>query len=760
MWASNIRAAGTCYAVFVRSPMAHARIFVDVQAARAAAGVLAVWTASQVSAGVMPPLGDPLTRSLNPPLAVDEVRYVGDPVVVVVARTHAQAIDAAELVNIDYTPLPAVASLANALLPDAPLVHADTPGNVAFDDEEMNSGDIDAALANAEILVRRTFVHARVAPGAMEPRAAVVVPDGGGFIAHISTQAPHIVRYLLSKGSGIPEELIRVVAQDVGGGFGGKFFYPEELVLLLLAHALGRPVSWTATRSEDLATTYHARALEQEVTIAATKTGQITGLDVRLTSDVGAYPTVLGFGVASIGAGMYPGIYRIENFRLRSRGVLTNKAPVGAYRGAGRPEATFAIERILDELAAELETDPVELRRRNWITADTFPYLTAGGNTFDVGDFEATLERACELVNLPAVQAQRAERQKQAASKRIGIGFSTYIEGCGGGGIVYSETSAETAEVRLTVAGGAEVVTGTTSYGMGHATTWAQIINSVLGIPVASINVVQGDTQRAPNGYDSYGSRSLSVGGSAILRAAEAVRDRAIDAAAQLLEAEPEDISFQDGVLGVRGTSITMTIQEIALASYRDPALTKNGVDPGLGCIQSTDLSYQTYPFGAHIAVVEVDTETGEARVINYVAVDDVGHVVNPQIVEGQVHGGIAQGIAQALYEEAAYDASGNFVIGTLSDYGMPSAADLPSLVTDRCVTPTTANPLGAKGVGETGAIAAPPAVINAVIDALRPLGVQNLPMPATPARIWEAINQAALPPHDRPVARQNESSR
>ncbi|MGZ4444153.1 MAG: xanthine dehydrogenase family protein molybdopterin-binding subunit [Nocardioidaceae bacterium] len=737
-WAGNVRPAGTVHAVFVRSVVAHARFTVDTTEARTAPGVLTVWTSADhpALADGLPGLGPAAPESL-PPLAVGTVRYVGQPVAVVVARTAAEAADAADLVDVDYEELPVLPSLAAALAADAPLVHEGRPGNQATREVEQHHGDVEAALAAADVVVTRRFVANRVTPGAMEPRAAVVAPDGDGFTAWVSTQTPHIARFLLAKGAGLPEDRMRVVAQDVGGGFGGKFFYPEEFTLLLLVQRLGVPVAWTATRSEDLATTFHGRALEQEVTVAATRDGVITGLDVRLYSDVGAYTTVLGTGSAAFGMSMYPGIYKVPAYRARLQHVFTNKVPVGAYRGAGRPEATFALERIMDELAAELGVDPVDVRRRNWVPAADFPYVSAGGNTYDVGDFDATTDRAVEMLGLDGLRARQAAQNTDGAVRRLGIGVATYIEACGGGGIVYDKDAAETSEVRLTPAGGAEVVVGTTSYGMGHLTAWAQIVSEVLDIDVAKITVVQGDTARARHGYDSYGSRSLSVAGSAIHRAAVQVRENALRLAAHLLEAAPEDVGFADGVFSVRGTDVRCTLAEVAHASY---AQGSTPGDAGLGCVMNTDLSYATFPFGAHLAVVEVDVETGAVDVVRYVAVDDVGNVVNPMIVDGQLHGGVAQGIGQALYEEVVYDDVANVVTPTIADYGMPSALDVPSYETDRCVTPTTVNPLGAKGAGECGAIAAPPAVINAVVDALRPLGVDNLPMPATPTRVWQAI--------------------
>ncbi len=442
------------------------------------------------------------------------------------------------------------------------------------------------------------------------------------------------------------------------------------------------------------------------------------------------------------GARMYPGIYRIPHYRFACQCVLTNKTPVSAYRGAGRPEATYAIERLVDELAAELGVDPVELRRRNWIDADAFPYKTAGGITYDVGDYAATTDGMLKLGRYKEQRVRQQQMNVEGATTRLGIGVSTYVEACGGG-IKYDDRAVETAGVRLTPEG-AEVVIGTTAFGTGHATSWAQIVSDVLGVEVSAVRVVQGDTERSRHGFDSYGSRSVSVVGSALFEAAQEVRRHAIDVAARLLECDPDDVEFDAGRFTVRGTDTSTGLREVAFASYDDRSLAADGFEPGLGCTRTSDLKIVTYPFGAHLAVVEVDVETGAVRLVDYVGVDDVGNVVNPMIVDGQVHGGAVQGISQAMFEEVGYDDEANIMTPSFVDYAVPSAADLVSIRTDRRVTPATTNPLGTKGVGEAGAIAAPPAVLNAVLDALRLLGVVDVPMPCTPHRVWTAIQYAA----------------
>ncbi len=738
-WTGNIRPPGTLHLVYVRSPLPHARFTVDVNVARQAPGVVAVWTGVDVArwCAETPSLDDGPNAQL---IATDTVRYVGDPVAAVVARTAAEAVDAAELVDVDYDPLASVTDVDAALADDAPRLHSQRSDNVVLS-SDRGAGDVDGALADADVVIHRRFEQPRVFTASMEPRAVVAHPTPEGFTVWVSSQVPHIVRFLLAQGSGIAEDRLRVIAPDVGGGFGGKFFYSEDLLALLAARELNRPVAWAATRSEDLQTTFHGRALVQEVAISATREGDITGLDVRLIGDAGAYVSPIGPGSAMGGARMYPGIYRIENYRFSCQCVLTNKTPTGAYRGAGRPEATYAIERLVDELAAELGVDPVELRRRNWIEAEQFPHKTAGGVTYDVGDYAATTDAMLALSNYETLRRRQHEHNVDGARSRLGIGVSTYIEACGGG-LKYADNAVETASVRLTP-DGAEAIMGTTAFGTGHATTWAQIVSNVLGVDVSAVKVVQGDTERARHGFDSYGSRSVSVVGSALHEAAVEVRRRAVDVAARVLECDATDLEVDDGTFTVRGTDASTTLQEVALASYDDRTLTMDGFEPGLGCTRTSDLSISTFPFGAHLALVAVDVETGVVRLLDYVGVDDVGNVVNAMIVDGQVHGGAVQGIAQAMFEEVTYDDRANILTPSFADYAIPSAADVISMRTDRRTTPATSNPLGTKGVGEAGAIAAPPAVFNAVLDALRPLGVVDVAMPCTPHRVWQAIEAA-----------------
>jgi carbon-monoxide dehydrogenase large subunit len=704
-WTFNVRPLGCLHVAFLRSPVPHARLTrVDVSGALQARAVVAAFAGESLRigdtglVGLFPSAEHP--SPVHQPLAIDRVRYPGEAIAVVVARDPGSAVDALEAIDVSFDPLPVVGDGEQALLSTA-LVHEHIAGNLCYQ-EEQGTGDVAAAFAAADVVVRRRFALPRVAPAAMEPRCVTVAPEGDGYTVWTSTQTPHIVRHQLAVNAGLPQSAIRVVAGDVGGGFGSKVgAYPEEVVLLKLAHRLGRPVTWTATRSEDLAATVHGRVLVQDVAIAASTEGRMLGLEVALVSDVGAYVSPAGAGSAMFGATMYPGIYQFDAFRLSATGVYTNRTPVGAYRGAGRPEATFAIERIVDELAAALRIDPIELRRRNWITQ--FPYETKGGETYDVGDYAAATDRALELFDYEGLRAEQQARRQRLDPVQLGIGVSTYTEACGGG-IRYAKDARETATVRLLASGQVEATVGTSPFGTGHLTSWSQIVASVLGVALDDVRVIHADTATAPDGFDSYGSRSLVVGGAALHSAATLALEKARALAAEMLEADPRDLQAADGSFRVRGAA------------------------------------------GAGVTLRDVDTETGHVRVHRYVAVDDLGTVVNPQIVEGQIHGGVAQGIGEALYEEVAYDGDGNLVTSTFVDLTLPSAVELPRFVTDRTSTPSPATPLGAKGVGEAGAIGSTPAVVNAVHDALRFLGVAQVDVPCTPHRVWRAISDAAQP--------------
>ncbi|MFF7559645.1 xanthine dehydrogenase family protein molybdopterin-binding subunit [Streptomyces pseudovenezuelae] len=758
-WTDNIDAPGLLHLAVLRSPMAHARIDrVDVSAALERPGVVAAFSGADLAPdlGSLPcawPVTEDIVLPEHPPIAVDEVRYAGDPVAVVVARDRYTAADALEAVEVDYTPLPPVLDLEAALAEGAPLVHSDKGTNRCYDWPLHTGEDFAAVRQRAEVTLKRRYHQQRLIPNAMEPRAVVVTPVAASdeYTVYSSTQIPHILRVMLAVVTEVPEHRLRVVAPDVGGGFGSKLqVYGEEAITLAVARRLGRPVKWTESRSEGYLATHHGRGMIQDVEIAADRDGRLLGLKVDLLVDMGAYLMLVTPGIPILGAFMYPGIYKMGSYELGVTGVFTTRTPTDAYRGAGRPEATYAIERIMDELAVELGLDPVELRRRNWIRHEEFPYTTIAGLTYDSGNYEAATDKALALFDYDKLRAEQADRNQRGDTVRLGIGVSTYTEMCGLApsrvlrDLRYAAGGWEAASVRMLPTGKVEVVTGTSPHGQGHVTCWSQIAADVLGVPFEDVQVVHGDTRAAPQGMDTYGSRSLVVGGTAVHQAATKVVDKARKVAAHLLEASERDLEFTDGVFSVKGSpDARRTIQEIAFETFTSHDL-PDGVEPTINAGHLTDPDDFSYPHGTHLCAVEVDTETGQTRIRSYVAVDDVGRVINPMIVEGQVHGGLAQGIAQALYEEAVYDDEGNLVSGTMADYLVPSAPDLPEFVTERTRTPSTTNPLGVKGVGEAGTIASTPAVVGAVVDALRPLGVRDLRMPCTPERVWQALKEAS----------------
>jgi carbon-monoxide dehydrogenase large subunit len=756
-WTDSVAVPGLLHVSVLRSPMAHARVTrVDVSAALARPGVVAAYTGADLAddMGGLPTAWTVSADLKTPPhLAVtqDKVRYVGDAVAVVVATSRYAAADALEAVEVDYEPLPAVLDMEAALADGSPLVHDDIETNLCFTYDEEH-GDYEATKAQADIVFRRRYINQRLIPSAMEPRAVVVDPTGGvdSYTIWSATQVPHFVRIFLSLVTGIPEQKIRVIAPDVGGGFGSKLdIYAEEAICLALARKLGRPVKWSASRSEDIQATIHGRDLVQDVEIAATSDGRMLGLRVDLLTDMGGYLQLLTPSIALLGRYMYPAIYKFESHSFHCKGVFTNKTPTDAYRGAGRPEATYAIERAVDDLAAQLGTDPIELRRKNWITHEEFPYTTVCGLEYDSGNYEAATARALELLDYDGLRAEQAGRRQSGDPVQLGIGVSTYTEMCGLapsrwlGEKGYVAGGWERATVRMTPLGKAEVVVGTSPHGQGHVTTFSQIAADALGVPFEDVEIIVNDTASVPWGLDTYGSRSLVVGGTAIRRAADGLVDKAKLLAAHLLEADPGDLEFVDGAFRVKGTPTAVkTIQEVAFASFTAHTMPEDST-PILSADYLMDPETFSFPHGTHLCAVEVDTETGMTTIRSYVSVDDVGQVVNPMIVDGQLHGGIAQGIAQALFEEAVYDDDGNLVTGTLVDYLVPAPPDLPSFTTDRTETPSTTNPLGVKGVGEAGTIASTPAVVNAVVDALRPFGVDDVRMACTPERVWRAIQDA-----------------
>jgi aerobic carbon-monoxide dehydrogenase large subunit len=752
----DLTVPGMVWMAVVRSPHAHARIRgVDLSRARAAEGVVAAFSGAELEEDwtAALPMAWPVTEDINNPshfpLATTKARYAGDGVAVVVADSRALAQDAAELVEVDYEPLPAVVDIEAALADGAPLVHEEFGTNRCYTWPLSGEADVDALFAAADVTVEERYRQQRLIPNPMEPRGVLAqpVPAVGEVTLYSSTQIPHIARVTLALATGVPESKLRVIAPDVGGGFGSKLqVYPEEALAIVLAKRTGLPVKWIEERSENALATHHGRDMIQEISLAATAEGKITAVRVRLTASMGAYLMIITPGTPLLGAWVYGGAYDIKGYAFECSGVFTNQTPTDAYRGAGRPEATYAIERAVDALARKLGKDPVELRRLNFITE--FPATIASGLTIDSGDYHASLDRALEMLDYDAVRREQAERRERGDTRQLGVGFSTYLEMCGLapsrilGVLRYAAGGWEAATVRCLPTGTVQVLTGTTPHGQSHDTTFAQVVADRLGVGYDEVEVLHGDTSVVPLGMDTYGSRSLAIGIAALCGATDKVVAKAKNIAAHALEVSAEDLEYEAGTLRVRGTDRTMTVKEAAFAAWHAHDLPE-GLEPALEETAVYDPSNFSWPGGTHIAVVEVDTETGAVDLVRYVAVDDVGNVINPQVVDGQVHGGITQGVAQALWEEAVYDEGGTLLTGSLVNYLVPSAAELPDFELDRTVTPSPNHPLGSKGVGETGTIASTPAVVNAVIDALEPYGVTHIDMPASPERVWRAIQEA-----------------
>lgn len=751
-YVDNLDLPGTVVMVVVRSPYAHARIMsIDAAAAKAAEGVVAVFTGADLRDDwkAAMPCAWPVTEDMkNPehfPLAVSEANYQGDGVAVVIADTRAHAVDAAELVDVDYEVLDAAVDVAIAAQDGGALVHEELGTNVSYV-WPLETGTFDAA---ADVIVKHTYYQPPLIPNAIEPRGVVARPEPGGDVTlWSSTQVPHLLRLLAAATLGMSETKLRVIAPDVGGGFGSKLdVYAEELLAIAIARRLGSPVKWIEERSENAVSTIHGRDFVTTLELAATKDGKITSLRANVIASMGAYLQLVTPGIPLLGAWIYAGPYAIPNYSVTFTGVFTNTTPTDAYRGAGRPEATYVLERTMDLLAKELGMDRLELRRRNFITE--FPATIASGLTIDSGDYHASLDRLLEHLGLEQLEAEQRARRDSGDVKQIGIGFSTYNEMCGLapsrilGAIRYAAGGWESATIRCLPTGTFQVVTGTSPHGQGHETAWSQIVAEQLGCDPSEVEVLHGDTSISPYGLDTYGSRSLPVGGAALWSAGEKIIEKARQIVAHQLEVSADDLEYAAGTFTVKGSpDKEMTVKGAAWSAFAAHNL-PDGMEPNLEATATYDPPNFSWPGGAHAAVVEVDTGTGDARLIRYVAIDDVGTVVNPLIVDGQVHGGITQGIATALYEEAIYDEDGNLANGTMAMYLMPSAAELPSYQLDRTESKATDHPFGAKGVGETGTIAAAPAVINAVIDALAHLGVTDIQMPATPERVWRAIEEA-----------------
>ena len=756
-YVDDVKLPGMTYAAFVRSPHPHARIKkVDAAAAKKLPGVLAVYTGVEMQVGGLPcgwMLPD-IRVPVRPVLAQGKVRYVGEPVAIVVAETPFAAKDGAEAVRVQYEALPGVADGKKAHAPGAPQLFDEIATNQCFHWTIGDKAAADAAFASAATVVSQPLVNQRLIPNAIEPRACVAsfAPATGDLTLWVTSQNPHVHRLLMAAFVlAIPETKMRVISPDVGGGFGSKIFvYNEEVAVSWAAKTLGRPVKWTAERRESFLNDAHGRDHVTEAEMAFDREGKITGLRVKTHANLGAYLSTFAPLIPSYLYGpLLSGVYKIPAIFCEVWGMLTNTAPVDAYRGAGRPEATYLLERIVDRAARQLRLDPAELRRRNFIPpfTDGTPYQTPVAFAYDSGDYEPALRRALELAGYE--QARREQAAGRQKGRHLGIGLSTYIEACGpapsavAGSLGAGAGLWESGQVRVHPAGSVTVYTGSHSHGQGHETTFAQVVADQLGIPMEQVEVVHGDTAQIPFGMGTYGSRSACVGGSAIVRCLDKIKEKGRRIAAHLLEASEQDLDFKDGAWSVRGSPDRKKAWgEVALMAYLAHNIPQ-GMEPGLEATSFYDPVNFTFPFGAHVAIVEVDVETGAVKLLKYVAVDDVGRVINPMIVDGMVHGGIAQGVGQALWEHGVYADDGQLLSATMLDYAMPKADGLPSYTTDRTVTPSPINPLGVKGAGETGTIASTPAVANAVIDALAPFGVVHLDLPLTPQKIWKAVAAA-----------------
>ncbi len=758
-YVDDMNRPGQLYAVIRRSDRPHARLRgIDTAAAMAAPGVVAVYTGADIAADGLGGIpcgwqihnkdGSPMAEPMHPVLAIGKVRHVGDPIAVVIAETKAQAKDAAELLAIDFEDLPGVADLRAAAAGGAPLVHDDVAGNVCYDWHIGDKDAVDAAFARAKHVVKLDLVNNRLIPNAMEPRAALGECDvAGNYTLSTTSQNPHVIRLLMGAFVlHIPEHKLRVIAPDVGGGFGSKIYhYAEEAIVTWAAGKLRRPVKWTAERSESFMSDAHGRDHVSHAEMAVDESGRFLALRVSTLANMGAYLSTFAPSVPTyLYATLLAGVYKTPAIYAEVKAIFTNTVPVDAYRGAGRPEAAFLLERLVDAVAHDTGIDRIALRRANFIPADAYPYQTPVALQYDSGNHEVTLAEALKTADYAGFPARRAEAARRG--KLRGIGISTYLEACGiapsqvAGALGARAGLYEVANIRVHPTGSVTVFTGTHSHGQGHETTMAQLVADQLGLPLDQIEIVHGDTGQIPFGMGTYGSRSLAVGGSAMVKAMDKIIAKGKRIAAHLMEAAVEDIEFKDGAFRVAGTDKSKVLAEISLAAYIPHNYPIEELEPGLEETAFYDPKNFTYPGGCHVCEVEIDPETGVTKVVNFVAVDDVGRVINPMIVEGQVQGGVAQGIGQALLEGAAYDANGQLLSGSFMDYTMPRADNLPNITVGTEITLCTHNPLGSKGCGEVGAIGSPPAVINAVVDALKEYGVRHLDMPATAEKIWSII--------------------
>ena len=746
-YADDLRLPGMLLAAFVRSPHANAKIAsINIDAARSAPGVVAVYTAADTkNLGVVPCAGalPDLKVPRHPVLAEDRVRYVGEPVAMVVADDLYHARDAAELIEVDYDPLPAVVDPEKALISRTSFVHESLRSNQAFT-HQLKNGDIDAAFKKAERVVKARFVNQRLAPVAMETRGVVAqyLPGEQTMTVWSSTQIPHLLKTQVALMLGVPETLVRVVTPEVGGGFGSKLnVYREEALVPFAAMKLGRPVKWSESRRENIAATIHGRDQINYVEMALKKDGTILALRARIIADIGAYHQLLTPIIPTLTALLISGCYKMQAVQCDVIGVFTNKMATDAYRGAGRPEATYIIERIVDIAARELNLDPAEIRRKNFPKPKEYPFATPTGILYDSGNYETAMKKALDLAGYAKLRARQKDGWKQG--KYYGVGLSTYVEICAMGPSTAMPAGGwESGTVRVEPTGKVTVLTGASPHGQGQETTFAQIVADIFSITPDDVNIVHGDTAAVPYGIGTFGSRATAVGGTAMYIAAQKVKTKMAAIAAHLLGEKADTMVFGSGRVGLKNGKKSLAFGEVVGAAYVARNLPP-GVEPGLEATHFFEPSNFTFPFGTHVVSCEVDAATGEIKIEKYVAVDDCGNVINPLLVEGQIHGGIVQGVSQALFEELIYNEDGQLVTGTLMDYSMPKAAQVPEFILERTCTPSPVNPMGVKGVGEAGTIGSTPAVVNAVCDALRPLGITHIDMPLKPEKVWRAIQNA-----------------
>ena len=735
-YVDDVKLPGTLHVAILRSPHAHAKIKrIDSEAARQLAGVLAVHTGAELKdrIGTLPTTADNPTLRIpdHHVLAVDKVCYVGEPLAVVVAEDRYTAADAVDLIQVDYEPLPVVTDPEKSLAPDSPLIHSEWPDNLAFS-WRQEQGDVAGAFKQADKIVKQRLVHQRLAPIAMETRGVLARYSAAeGLCVWSSTQIPHLLKTHLAQMLRLPEAQVRVIAPEVGGGFGSKLnVYAEEALVAYLAQNFNRPVKWIEARRENFQATIHGRGQVGVVEAAVKKDGTVLGLRYQVVADIGAYHQLFTPAIPPFTGLMLSGCYKIPAIAIEVKAAFTNKMSTDAYRGAGRPEATYVIERIMDRIAHELKLDPVKIRRKNFPKPAEFPFKTATGLSYDSGNYELALNKALKLSGYEKLRAE--QKRFRSKGRYLGIGVSTYVEICAMGPGFW-----EYGKVEVGANGKVKVYSGASPHGQGQKTSFAQIVGDQLGVELDDIEVIHGDTAAVPKGIGTFGSRATAVGGIALHQAAEEVKQKARELAAHLLEADAGDLVFADGQFTVKGVPRKgLTIQQVA----RQAAAAKHlpaGLTPELAAESTFEPSNFTFPFGTHICVVEVEPQTGELEIKKYVAVDDCGKVINPLLVDGQVQGGIVQGIGQALYEEVVYDDNGQLVTGSLMDYAIPRAADLPRFQLARTETPTPVNPLGIKGIGEAGTIGSTPAIVSAVVDALAPFGVVHIDMPLTPQKLW-----------------------